>query len=357
MTDLDIYKISVDEEVPNEDSGISQIAFVKNPAIKVKGLAFNSQQEKSLIFSDSLKLRIAAPAMIPMNIYRNDSGEEYFIQFTQEEIEKIFVKFMKNLNNKEKFNLEHNPEKEVPAFILEAWLVGKDPKKDRSYSEFNIEVPTGTLFLVAQLTDRNYFEKLIENEQIGFSIEGLFGLRFSDHTNKKVNMKKNKMTSAKRLKAYRLEDAEIVESEMTLVVESLDPLAEALVIDENLEIIEDFTGVLSVEDQTVTLEDGVITEVTSEEEEEVIEEELAEEVEEEIKEEVKEEVTLQITEEERTAIVSEVMQILEPKFMEIYDMIAELKSYHEDTEITEDQEPAQFSIHQKYQEVFKFLNK
>jgi hypothetical protein len=356
MDNIDLFKITIDEDYTSEDAGISQIAFVKNPAIMVKGLAFSAAEvaEHKLTFKDEVKMRIAAPVMIPMNIYRNDEEGEYYVQFTVEEIENIYVKFMQGLNNQALFNLEHTS-KEVPSFILESWLVGKDPLRDRSYSEFGIELPRGSLFMVAQITDRAYYNKLIENDQVGFSIEGLFGLKFSQ-TKKQNPMKNQKFAKAKRYKAQRFEDAELVDSEVTLVVEDLTPGAEALVIDEELNIIEDFTGELMVEDQTVVLESGVITEVTAEEE--FTEEETEKEEEVVATEEVKEEKEAFITDEEKTAIVSEVMQILDPKFEAIYEMIAEIKatmpavSEEETIEVEE-----KFSLHQKFNEVINFLNK
>lgn len=182
MEKLDIFKITIDEEyAEGEDLGIQQIAFTKNPAIKVKGMAFSEIQPKKFLFKDDVKMRIAAPALIPMTIYRNDEMGEYYVQFTEEEVEKIFVKFMSNLNNSGKFNLEHNVEMEVPAFILEAWMVGNDTKADRSYSEFGVEVPKGSIFIVSQITNPQYYSELVENEQVGFSIEGFLGMKLRKH--------------------------------------------------------------------------------------------------------------------------------------------------------------------------------
>ena len=126
------YKITIDPDYAegDEDLGLDMIAFVKTPAIQVKGMAFTSHQPYR--FKDDIKMRIAAPALIPMDIYRNDEMGEYYVQFTTDEIERIFVKFMSQLNNRDKFNLEHDENKISPAFILEAWLVGKDPQRDRS---------------------------------------------------------------------------------------------------------------------------------------------------------------------------------------------------------------------------------
>ena len=99
--DLPIYKITIEEEYSEGNVlGIEQVAFTSKPAIKVKGMAFSSTQEFK--FKDEPKMRIVAPAMIPMDIYRNDDGEEYYVQFSEAEIENIFSDFMQNLNNKEK---------------------------------------------------------------------------------------------------------------------------------------------------------------------------------------------------------------------------------------------------------------
>lgn len=181
--DLPIYKITIDPEYSDgEDLGIEQIAFTSQPAVKVKGMAFHQSQR--MIFADDLKYRITAPAMIPMEIYRKDDEQgEYYVQFTEETIAKIHEKFMSDLRNRDLFNLEHDTSKTVPAYILETWVVD-NPKQDKAYSTFGIEVPKGTLMVTAQVTDQEYYAKLVANDQIGFSIEGFLGLKLSEQLNK-----------------------------------------------------------------------------------------------------------------------------------------------------------------------------
>jgi len=181
--DLPIYKITIDPEYSDgEELGIEQIAFTSQPAIKVKGMAFH--QETRLLFADDLKYRITAPAMIPMEIYRKDSEEgDYYVQFTAETISKIHHKFMSDLKNSDVFNLEHDQSKTVPAYILEAWIV-ENPKEDKSYSSFGIDVPEGTLMVTAQVTSPEYYAELVANDQVGFSIEGFLGLKLSNLINK-----------------------------------------------------------------------------------------------------------------------------------------------------------------------------
>jgi hypothetical protein len=185
---LPVYKITIDQEYSEgNELGIDMIAFTDNPAIMTKGMAFNSKV-KPLAFKDDVKMRIAAPAMIPMDIYRSDEEDgEYYVSFTEAEIERIHNKFMQGLSNKDLFNLEHEEDKKVPAFILECWLVS-EPKLDRSFSTFGVEVPKGTLFVVAQVTDKDYYNSLVENDRTGFSIEGFLGLKLSEINKNKINM-------------------------------------------------------------------------------------------------------------------------------------------------------------------------
>lgn len=217
--DIPIYKITIEPEYSDgEELGIEQIAFTSTPAIITKGLAFD--EHKKLFFSDDLKYRVVAPAMIPMEIYRNDENdEEYYVQFTAETIEQIHSKFMQDLSNRNVFNLEHDTDKTVPAYVLEAWIV-EDPKKDKAYSSYGIEVPKGTLMVTAQVTDKDYYNELVKNEQIGFSIEGFLGLKLSNQLNNKYSM--NKLPDGEHLidgKIYVVVDGEIIEIKDAPVVE------------------------------------------------------------------------------------------------------------------------------------------
>lgn len=207
--DLPIYKITIDEEYSDgENLGIEMIAFTNLPAVKVKGVSFGS--DKRLMFADDVKYRITAPAMIPMDIYRRDSEDgEYYVQFTLEVIEQIHTKFMADLRNRDIFNLEHDTEKKVPAYILETWIVD-NPTKDKAYSTFGIEVPKGTLMVTAQVTDADYFAELVANDQVGFSIEGFLGLKLSEQ----IKLNNMMLPDGEHLiedKIYVVKDGEVVE--------------------------------------------------------------------------------------------------------------------------------------------------
>jgi hypothetical protein len=313
MEGLPKYKITIDEEYNDgtEPLGVDAIAFTSSPAVMVKGVAFNSQRKVS--FTDSKKYRITAPAMIPMEIYRKDEEGEYYVEFTEQEIETIFKEFMSNLENRNLFNLEHDNNKKVPAYILEAWLVDK-PKEDKAYSTFGIEVPKGTLMVTAQVTDVDYYENLIKDEVTGFSIEGFLGLKLSNQINK------YNMPELEEGKQYIVKDGQLVEV---------------------------------TEEVALTEEEVVETEMSEETTEEKAEEvEMAEEVKEEEKEKMAVDPAM-----DSEAILAIVTPMIEEKIAEVLQVLADLKN-----ELSESAEDApsdeiemQMSAHQRFSNIVNFL--
>ena len=250
VNDLPIYKITIDPEYSEgEDLGIEQIAFTSNPAIKVRGLAFESVAKR--FFSDSLKYRVTAPAMIPMDIYRrDDEAGEYYVQFDEQTIEQIYVKFMKDLSNRNVFNLEHDQDKEVPAYILEAWIVD-NPTQDKAFTTYGIEVPKGTLMLTAQITDVDYYNQLVKDEQVGFSIEGFLGMKLSKQI-KQNNMNFPDGEHTIDGKIYVVKDGEVTEIRDVVLEEAM------------AEVTEEVTEEVAMEDTSVTEEEVVEEEVAAE---------------------------------------------------------------------------------------------
>lgn len=236
---IPVYSITLESEYSDgEELGIDMIAFTNAPAIKTKGLAFKTIEKKQVFFKDDVKMRIAAPAMIPMDIYRADEDGEYYVNFSAEVIEEIYSKFMQNLTNKDVFNLEHEADKKVPAYLLESFLVDSEAKIKMVKDAYNIDVPMGALFVVSQVTDRNYYNELINNEQIGYSIEGFLGLKLNKHD--KMNKEKYELDG----KFYEVVDGKLVpvamEEEKPKAVETTEaPVAEVSLEEEKEEEVEE----------------------------------------------------------------------------------------------------------------------
>jgi hypothetical protein len=179
-------------------------------------------------------MRIVAPAMIPMSIYRRDEdGTEYDVLFTEEVIESIHAKFMQNLQNKDIFNLEHEAEEKVPAYILEAWIV-ENPKKDKAFTTYGIEVPKGTLMLTSQVTDKEYYDSLVESGQVGYSIEGFLGLKLSEL----LKLNTMKLPDGEHLiedKIYVVKDGEVIEIKDAPAEMAEEQMAEEPAVEEEAE--------------------------------------------------------------------------------------------------------------------------
>jgi hypothetical protein len=313
IKDLPIYKITIDPEYSDgEDLGIEQIAFTDSPAVKVKGMAFSNVEKR--FFSDNLKYRVTAPAMIPMEIYRrDDEAGDYFVSFDEQTIEQIYVKFMRDLQNRNVFNLEHDKEQSVPAYILEAWIV-ENPKQDKAFTTYNIDVPKGTLMLTAQVTDVDYYNELVKNEQVGFSIEGFLGMKLSKHINK-YNMNFPDGEHLIEGKIYVVKDGEVVE------------IKEA----EMAEVTEEVTEEVAMEDTAVT-------------EEEVVEEEVA-----------MEEVAMAIDPAVDTeAILAIVKPLIEENVNAVIAMIADLKNQMEELLVQEEEDEMEMSKDVKMSAFDKF---
>jgi hypothetical protein len=321
--DLPIYKITIDPEYSDgEDLGIEQIAFTSNPAIKVKGMAFS--QDVKLLFADDLKYRVTAPAMIPMEIYRRDDETgEYYVQFTAETIEQIHAKFMQDLKNRDIFNLEHDQEQKVPAYILESWIVD-NPKQDKAFSTFGIEVPKGTLMITAQVTDKDYYNELVKAEQVGFSIEGFLGLKLSNQINT-YNM--NKLPDGEHLiegKIYVVKGGEIIE-------------------------------IKDAPKEEVAMEDSVVEEEVTTETEPIDEQPAPEELEEVVKEE---EMAVDVAT-DAEAVLAIVAPVLEEQVNNLLKIIADLRTQMEEmlAEKAEDEIEMKSEVKMSIAEKFSALNK
>lgn len=314
VNDLPVYKITIDPEYSDgENLGIEQIAFTSNPAIKVKGLAFSNVAKH--FFADELKYRVTAPAMIPMEIYRrDDEAGEYYVQFDEQTIEQIHVKFMQDLQNRNVFNLEHDQNKGVPAYILEAWIV-ENPTQDKALTTYGIEVPKGTLMLTAQVTDKEYYNELVKNEQVGFSIEGFLGMKLSKHL-KQNNMNFPDGEHLIEGKIYVVKDGQVVEIKEVEKEEV-----------EMAEVTEEVTEEVAMEDTAVT-------------EEEVVEEEVAE----------AEMAVDPATDAE--AIKAIILPILEEQVNAVIAMVADLKNQIEEMGIAKEEEEIEMAKETKMSSVF-----
>lgn len=321
------YKISLNpnDAFGDEKLGMDAIAYTANPAIIAKGVYFNSNK---MLFKDELKMRVAAPALIPnLPIYRFDEEMgEYEVVFTEEVIEQLREDFMLN-KGQSIFNLDHNPNEKAPSYILDSWITD-EPEKDQSFLKYGIKLPKGSWFVVSQFTDRNYFqEEIINKDRAAYSIEGFLGLALSN-IKQKLNKEKMENETKQKFEMHKLADGTPV------WISALEKDGEVFTINEEMErtAINDGRYALDNGTEFVTA-GGKITEVIVKEEPAaeapVVEEVMAEDAP--VAPEAPAAEAPSVGEIDEAAILA----IVQPKLDEMMQVIAELKTMVESMNIVE----------------------
>ena len=169
--------------------------------------------------------------------------------------------------------------------------------------------------VTAQVTDKDYYNELVKNEQIGFSIEGFLGLKLSKQLNK-YNMK--------------LPDGEhLIEGKLYIVVDG---------------------EVTEIRDVPVAAEEALTEEIALET---VVEEEVIEET------PATEEMAIDPAA-DAEAILAIVQPVIDEQINAIIAMIADLRNHMEEVmsegEEVVEVEATKLSHHEKFSMVSKFLN-
>lgn len=221
MNNLPTYFIDFDED--DFESGINFIAITETPAIEKNSMRFTEQELLKLIFTDEDKMIIAGPAIIPdKKIYRRIEDQEFYVVFTKEVIEKMVSKF--NSESREyKFNIEHNSEEVVAGYIKGSWII-EDPKFDKAGFYGFTDLPVGTWFIEAQITDKEIWNNHVKKmDSVGWSIEGLMATTkqdFKQNLNKNMENRKKEMIT---LSTQELQDLIKKEIEEAIKKDPKDP--------------------------------------------------------------------------------------------------------------------------------------
>lgn len=191
LNGLRLYKITFNESLDDKE-GLDYVSTVDYPAIEENFIAlakqllkFNSEPEKQMLYG---------PILIPDKpIYRFDAqtGEEYYVQFPKDVIEKLVRKFQrqqKTIN----LNYQHQKDSQIKdAVIQEIWLTGK---VDKSQS-LGFDLPEGSAFIAAHIGDSKFWNDEIKSGNVkGFSIEGFLDMEMKK-LNKKIIMESKFITA------------------------------------------------------------------------------------------------------------------------------------------------------------------
>lgn len=309
LNGLPVFKIVIEDSLES-NTGIDFISLVDFPAIEQNWVAF-SENEKRLFFSKDKQI-LAGPILIPdQPIYRySEQMGEYYVTFSKEEIEKMVRKFQKT-QKAINLNYQHKKDSQISnAVVQEIWITDSKDKSNR----YGFNLPEGSAFVMAHIGDEKFWNDEVKSGNVkGFSIEGFLDMELK-------NIKK--MNKEKFVSATTSEGLVIQSDSESFVVGAAVYTLEG----ETQNAVPD--GTYSFDNgMTITVVEGVITEVT-----EPASEEPA------------------MTAEEMSAI----KQVLKP-ILDAYDAkIAELEvklanvqapvSVTEETDTKEEAKPSRYSI-------------
>jgi len=171
---MKVYDVVLNE---GEERGVFGISVVENPAMEGMFIALSEQkpQEVKLAKVDTEKRILMGVALIPdKKIYRNIDGEEFFIQFSKDTIEKAAHLFLSNGYQNES-SLEHQLKLKGMS-IVESWIIeDKDNDKSRKHG---FDYPEGSWMVSMKVNDPEIWDEFVKKGVIkGFSIDGLFSLK------------------------------------------------------------------------------------------------------------------------------------------------------------------------------------
>lgn len=184
--------------VVGDSSDVYAISLVEEPAIEIDYVAFDKDKEtkpnlKFIEDKQNEKYMILGPALVPdKNIYRNYDGNEFYVSFSAECIEKLSYKFMKTCYGDGCFTKDHNGFAQGCS-LAESWI--KTSENDKSV-DYGFDCPIGTWFVAAKIDSIDLWDSIKKGERKGFSIESWVDLEeIIENKDKKENDMSNQKTN------------------------------------------------------------------------------------------------------------------------------------------------------------------
>lgn len=164
------YRATVD----TDDAGMYVVSLVDEPAVEVDFLAFDKQQPIMLSIQDEEQRMVLGVVMRPnYPMYRRDeSGFEYYIEYSPETIHRMAEKFFAT-TNVNSVDTDHNFELVEGVTLVQAFF--KDVNKGINPVGFE-ELPDDTLFFQYHITNDEIWEGVKNGTWKGFSLAGYFNV-------------------------------------------------------------------------------------------------------------------------------------------------------------------------------------
>ena len=181
---MELLELIINDE---DESGVDFIALVDTPAIESNWQSFAKQEFKeSFKIQDEEKRIVSGYFMIAdLPIIRvNEKGEQFYVVFRKNTINKIVDKFFKNgySNN---INLMHNKSEQANGvYVIESLII--DDKRNIVAPTGFEKVPNGSWWGSMRIEDDTIWKQVKAGTFNGFSVEGLFSNKLGHQYPEKV---------------------------------------------------------------------------------------------------------------------------------------------------------------------------
>ena len=166
---LPLYELMFDDN--DSTLGCSKISLVESPAVEEFFLKFSKDEQekehKSFYFKDDSKHIVTGIAMrADYPIYRNQDGQEFYVQFSKDTIDKMMQKFMKE---QRLFDISLDHKQDIKdCYLIESFIINKE--RGICPNEFS-DVEDGSWIISVKIENQDVWNKICSGEVKGFSIE------------------------------------------------------------------------------------------------------------------------------------------------------------------------------------------
>lgn len=154
------------------DSDVFAISLVDRPAIEENFIYLSEHQPTEIFLEENDKHLIIGAVLVPDKpIYRNQGGEEFYIQFSQETIEHLAHNYL--LNGRIYSTTTDHKDIADDIAVVESWL--KTSENDKSVS-LGMDLPNGTWLAAMKVNNDDVWQRIKAGELRGFSVEAFVDL-------------------------------------------------------------------------------------------------------------------------------------------------------------------------------------
>ena len=169
-----IYKA----KIKTKENGLNILSMVETPAIEINYIKMEEEiNHIKMEVLDEEKNIVIAPALVPdMLIPRVHKGIKYYISFDKETIEQSLIK-MSAEQKDQNVDINHSEKLINGAIVMEKFITNEN----RVTQVKNFEnLPMGTLFFTAKVTDEKLMSDIKAGKINGWSIDGFYDLEIEE---------------------------------------------------------------------------------------------------------------------------------------------------------------------------------